>query len=445
MEEYTIQVNNLTKVFTKQIRQKGLLGMIKSLFSTKKVKLTAVNNISFSIKKGEMVAYIGANGAGKSTTIKMMTGILTPTSGEVLIDGLKPYDSKKRKEVLKKIGVVFGQRTQLWWDLPLLETYYLLKDIYEISDEDFNERFTYLRKTLELEKFIQSPVRTLSLGQRMRADLAASLIHNPEILFLDEPTSGLDPGTERSIMKTLKTMSEMGKTIILVTHNTLNLHLCDKIAFFGEGGKLCFFGSPNDALEFFNVTDFVDIYNIINEDVDAWKTKFDNSVYAQNMTEIEAKPSTNKVINKKKSFFKQLSILIARYIKLISNDIQQMMLLFAQAPLIAMLLSLVTTDQLYKGYDDTKAILFSLGCSSIWLGLLNAIQEICKEKVILQKEHMADLKLSAYLFSKIIVQGILAFLQATCLVFIFQKMSGQAETSILINPFWDMQIICLQR
>lgn len=119
-----------------------------------------------------------------------------------------------------------------------------------------------------------------------------------------------------------------------------------------------------------------------------------------------------------------------------------MMLLFAQAPLIAMLLSLVTTDQLYKGYDDTKAILFSLGCSSIWLGLLNAIQEICKEKVILQKEHMADLKLSAYLFSKIIVQGILAFLQATCLVFIFQKMSGQAETSILINPFWDMQIIC---
>ncbi len=146
------------------------------------------------------------------------------------------------------------------------------------------------------------------------------------------------------------------------------------------------FGSPNDALEFFNVTDFVDIYNIINEDVDAWKTKFDNSVYAQNMTEIEAKPSTNKVINKKKSFFKQLSILIARYIKLISNDIQQMMLLFAQAPLIAILLSLVTTDQLYKGYDDTKKLYcFLLGCSSIWLGLLNAIQEICKEKVILQK------------------------------------------------------------
>ena len=293
-----------------------------------------------------------------------------------------------------------------------------------------------------LSDFENSYIRQLSGGQRKRASIAVELIADPSLFFLDEPTSGLDPGTERSIMKTLKAMSEMGKTIILVTHNTLNLHLCDKIAFFGEGGKLYFFGSPQDALKFFNVTDFVDIYNIINEDVNAWKNRFDNSEYAQNVTEVKVKPSTNKVINKKKSFFKQLSILIARYIKLISNDIQQIMLLFMQAPLIAVLLSLVTTDQLYKGYDDTKAILFSLGCSSIWLGLLNAIQEICKEKVILQKEHMADLKLSAYLLSKIIVQGMLAFLQATCLVFVFQKMSGQAETSILINQFWDMQIIC---
>ena len=236
MEEFTIQVNNLTKVFTKQVRQKGLLGMIKSLFSTKKVKFTAVNNISFSIKKGEMVAYIGANGAGKSTTIKMMTGILTPTSGEVLIDGLKPYDSKKRKEVLKKIGVVFGQRTQLWWDLPLLETYYLLKDIYEVSDEDFNERFTYLRKTLELEKFIQSPVRTLSLGQRMRADLAASLIHNPEILFLDEPTIGLDVLVKEHIIKAIKEINEKYNTTVILTTHDMNdiISLCNRVIIIDE-------------------------------------------------------------------------------------------------------------------------------------------------------------------------------------------------------------------
>lgn len=248
MEEYTIQVNNLTKVFTKQIRQKGLLGMIKSLFSTKKVKLTAVNNISFSIKKGEMVAYIGANGAGKSTTIKMMTGILTPTSGEVLIDGLKPYDSKKRKEVLKKIGVVFGQRTQLWWDLPLLETYYLLKDIYEVSDEDFNERFTYLRKTLELEKFIQSPVRTLSLGQRMRADLAASLIHNPEILFLDEPTIGLDVLVKEHIIKAIKEINEKYNTTVILTTHDMNdiISLCNRVIIIDEG-KILFDGHIDEV------------------------------------------------------------------------------------------------------------------------------------------------------------------------------------------------------
>lgn len=248
MEEYTIQVNNLTKVFTKQIRQKGLLGMIKSLFSTKKVKLTAVNNISFSIKKGEMVAYIGANGAGKSTTIKMMTGILTPTSGEVLIDGLKPYDSKKRKEVLKKIGVVFGQRTQLWWDLPLLETYYLLKDIYEVSDEDFNERFTYLQKTLELEKFIQSPVRTLSLGQRMRADLAASLIHNPEILFLDEPTIGLDVLVKEHIIKAIKEINEKYNTTVILTTHDMNdiISLCNRVIIIDEG-KILFDGHIDEV------------------------------------------------------------------------------------------------------------------------------------------------------------------------------------------------------
>ena len=211
MEEFTIQVNNLTKVFTKQVRQKGLLGMIKSLFSTKKVKFTAVNNISFSIKKGEMVAYIGANGAGKSTTIKMMTGILTPTSGEVLIDGLKPYDSKKR-------------------------------------NEDFNERFTYLRKTLELEKFIQSPVRTLSLGQRMRADLAASLIHNPEILFLDEPTIGLDVLVKEHIIKAIKEINEKYNTTVILTTHDMNdiISLCNRVIIIDEG-KILFDGHIDEV------------------------------------------------------------------------------------------------------------------------------------------------------------------------------------------------------
>ncbi len=154
------------------------------------------------------------------------------------------------------------------------------------------------------------------------------------------------------------------------------------------------------------------------------------------------KPQGNRIPHKRKSFFKQLFTLIIRYMRLISNDIMQMLLLFAQAPIVGLLLTTVTNDQLYKGYDDTKAVLFSLGCASIWLGLLNSVQEICKEKVILQKEHMSDLKLSTYLLSKFIVQGLLAFIQATLMVGIFQKIVGESPNNILIDSFWDVQIIC---
>lgn len=155
----------------------------------------------------------------------------------------------------------------------------------------------------------------------------------------------------------------------------------------------------------------------------------------------EAGEERTKINKKNKSFFRQLMILISRYIKLITNDFQQLFLLIAQAPVVAILLAMVASEDIYTSYDDTKAIIFSIGCASIWLGLLNSVQEICKEKVILQKEHMADLKLSSYLLSKFIVQGIIAFIQATLLVGIFQKIVGSSENSILINGYWDIQFV----
>ena len=174
-----IEVKNLTKIFKKPFRGSGLKGMIKTLFSRKYEEIRAVDNISFDIQEGEIVGYIGANGAGKSTTIKMMSGILHPTSGEVIVDGMT-FD-KNRKKINKEMGVVFGQKTQLWWDIPLIETFKILKSIYEISDEDYNERFNYLCELLDLRQFLSQNVRSLSLGQRMRADFAAALIHSPKI------------------------------------------------------------------------------------------------------------------------------------------------------------------------------------------------------------------------------------------------------------------------
>ena len=177
----------------------------------------------------------------------------------------------------------------------------------------------------------------------------------------------------------------------------------------------------------------------MNENVELWYNKFKQIEEKINVE--EAEEERTKIKKKKKSFFRQLKILISRYIKVISNDFQQLFLLIAQAPVVAVLLAMVASEDIYSSYDDTKAIMFSIGCASIWLGLLNSVQEICKEKVILQKEHMADLKLSTYLLSKFIVQGIIAFIQAMLLVGIFQKLVGSSEYSIIIDNYWDIQII----
>lgn len=230
-----IELKNLTKVFKKPIRKEGLLGMFSTLFSRKYEEKVAVNDISLTIADGEIIGYIGANGAGKSTTVKMMCGILTPTSGAVYIDGEEPY--KKRRRIARKIGVVFGQKTQLWWDIPLIESFKVLKEIYQVDDKSYGERMEFLSSVLGIDEFLNQPVRTLSLGQRMRADLAAAWLHNPEILFLDEPTIGLDVLVKEKIRKAIKTMNATyGTTVILTTHDMKDIeNLCSRIVMIEEG------------------------------------------------------------------------------------------------------------------------------------------------------------------------------------------------------------------
>lgn len=230
-----IEIKNLTKEFKTAVREEGVFGMFRTLFSTKYTIKTAVNNISLKINDGEMVGYIGSNGAGKSTTIKMMCGILTPTRGSIEIDGIEPY--KKRKTIASKIGVVFGQKTQLWWDIPLIESFKVLKEIYRISDIDYQERLQFLYDVLGIKDFIKQPVRTLSLGQRMRADLAAAWLHNPKILFLDEPTIGLDVLVKEKIRNAIKMMNEkFNTTVILTTHDMQDIeNLCKRLIIIDKG------------------------------------------------------------------------------------------------------------------------------------------------------------------------------------------------------------------
>ncbi len=233
-----IEVNNLTKVFRKPIRGNGLSGMVKTLFSRKYEEVRAVDGISFTIPDGEIVGYIGANGAGKSTTIKMMCGILTPTSGSIRIDGVEPY--RKRRQVAQHIGVVFGQKTQLWWDIPLVESFKVLKEIYQISDADYEERMAFLGEVLDITRFLSQPVRTLSLGERMRADLAASMIHNPRILFLDEPTIGMDVLVKEKIRLAIHELNKVyGTTVVLTTHDMTDIEdLCSRIILLEKGSIL---------------------------------------------------------------------------------------------------------------------------------------------------------------------------------------------------------------
>ena len=240
-----IEVKKLTKEFKKPIRKEGVIGMFTTLFSRKYETILAVDNISFKIDDGEIVGYIGSNGAGKSTSIKMMCGILNPTSGSVEIDGVEP--NKRRKQVASKIGVVFGQKTQLWWDIPLIESFKVLKEVYQVSDADYKERLDFLSETLGLADFMNQPVRTLSLGQRMRADLAASWLHNPKILFLDEPTIGLDVLVKEKIRKAIKEMNhKYHTTVILTTHDMQDVEdLCSRIIMI-EKGSIIYDGPLKD-------------------------------------------------------------------------------------------------------------------------------------------------------------------------------------------------------
>jgi len=233
-----IEVERLEKTFRIARARPGMLGSITSLFSREVRVVPAVRDISFTIKQGEMVGCVGPNGAGKSTTIKMLTGILVPSGGRVEVLGQVPY--KRRKQVAQHVGVVFGQRTQLWWDLPLIDSLELLRHVYRVSAERFAHNLGRLRELLELDPFLRTPVRQLSLGQRMRGDLAAALLHDPQILYLDEPTIGLDVVAKHRIRDFLRNINrEQGATVLLTTHDMADVEqLCSRLLIIDHGTLL---------------------------------------------------------------------------------------------------------------------------------------------------------------------------------------------------------------
>ncbi|HEX7058063.1 MAG TPA: ABC transporter ATP-binding protein [Bacilli bacterium] len=230
-----IEVENLRKQFSIQKNREGLGGALLDLFKRRYQTVTAVNDITFTIPEGEICGYIGENGAGKSTTIKMLTGILVPTSGKVRVNGFVPF--KEREKFVRGIGVVFGQRSQLWWDIGVIESFRLLRKVYRVPEPEFKKRLDDLTERLQLTDLLHRPVRKLSLGQRMRCELAAALLHNPSILFLDEPTIGLDIVVKTEIREFLLSMNQThGTTILLTTHDLQDIEaLCSRVIMLDDG------------------------------------------------------------------------------------------------------------------------------------------------------------------------------------------------------------------
>lgn len=237
-----IEVKDLRKEFVAYSSRSGLKGAFRDLFNRNYKVVRAVNDISFTVKQGEMIGYIGENGAGKSTTIKMLTGILTPTSGRITVNGMNPH--KEREKFVRSIGVVFGQRSQLWWDIAVQESFRLLKKVYGVSDEQYETHMGHIIETLDISSLLDKPVRKLSLGQRMRCELAAALLHNPPLLFLDEPTIGLDVLVKLKIRDFLKEINaKYNTTILLTTHDISDIEaLCERVVMLDEG-KIIYDGS----------------------------------------------------------------------------------------------------------------------------------------------------------------------------------------------------------
>ena len=245
-----IEVSHLVKEFKMPVQKKGRFAAVRNLFSGEHTIKRAVDDITFSVDDGEIVGFIGKNGAGKSTTIKMLSGILQPTSGNVTVDGIKPFE--QRMENAKQIGVVFGHKTQLWWDVPLIESYRLLKEIYKIKDGTYRKNLDRYIPMLDLEEVINKPVRQMSLGQRVKSDICAALLHDPKILFLDEPTIGVDVVSKKYLHDFISEINrEKGTTVLLTTHDMGDMEkLCSRVVVI-DSGHLMYDGDLENMVQKF--------------------------------------------------------------------------------------------------------------------------------------------------------------------------------------------------
>ena len=442
-EKDVIRIMNNTLIFTNGMlfyknSMQGINIEVSGINKYVKGNKKILDNVSCDIESNEFVAIIGGSGAGKSTLMNAISGFDKKVQGSVKFNGTDLHSHFN--ELKSMIGYV-PQEDIIYENLTLRRMLYYtakLKLSKDVSAKEIDDRINKVLAMVELTAHQNTFIRKLSGGQKKRASIAVELLADPSVFFLDEPTSGLDPGTEQKLMVTLNKLSKsQGKTIIMVTHTTQSLSLCDKVIFMGQGGRLCFCGTTEQAKMFFDTDNLVDIYNMISDNSKMWSEQYKNCMREENRP-VQSRPG--KLQPKKSSFsLKQLPVLILRYMELIKNDIPRLSMLFLQPILIALLLAIVANENVFDIYEDTKSILFSLSCAGIWIGLFNSIQEICKERAILKREYMGNLKLPFYIISKFLVQTILGAVQALLMTLIFTFAVGAPAKGILFDvPFAEV-------
>lgn len=396
-----------------------------------------LEDVNIDIDGNEFVAIIGGSGAGKSTLMNIINGTDSNFSGEIYYDNLLLENNFCHLKSL--IGYV-PQEDIIHDGITLRRMLYyaaLMRMPDDTDEGEIDRTIDSVLISLDLKENEDTYVKKLSGGQKKRASIAVELLADPRVFFLDEPTSGLDPGIEKDLMITLRDMSrKQDRTIVIVTHTTQNLDLCDKIIFMGKGGRVCFVGSTEDAKLFFGTDDLTNAYNLVRENPVRWAKLFQDSKEKEAMFEDIARKKSNGNNSRHVPILRQYSIVTKRYVELILNDVKRLVALLVQPILIGILLAIVSDDDLFDIYESTKSMMFVLSCSAIWIGLFDSIQEICKERNIFRREYIAGLSPASYIMSKITVQLTLGVVQAILLTTTFLVLVGVGKEGILFDSFY---------
>ena len=406
--------------------------IVKSVTSKQKI---ICNDVTLTIEPCDMVAVIGSSGAGKTTFMNCISGCSIPTKGKVLINGQELYNNYNC--VKRIIGYV--PREEIVYDGLTVESMLRyaakLRLPADSTDDDIQSAISRVLAMVDLTDRKDTLIKKLDGGQKKRAGMAVELLSDPKLFFLDEPASGLDPGAERSLIQTLKKMTAGGKTVVMATQSTQDLKLFDKIVFIGKGGNLCFYGSYDEACRFFNVDDIVDVYSMIDDQPESWKQQY-LAMRPQDSLSHGGKSRLPTKSGKEIGALRQFFVLSKRCLHLIVNDRMRLLLLIGLPLLLTFLISMAARDEKqFKQFEITQALLFALACSSFFVGMLDAVQEVCKERSILRREYMAGLKLRAYVASKIVVLALICLAQSLLFTGLIFMLAGSPENGLLMAPF----------